>query len=311
MDLVTKTSRALDRLSRKASRPHRLARPYSSLEEANALIAREIRSGRPLMVARLGATEQAVFRRYMLVKRWPLAERWSAVAFGSSLKRTLRDNAGVFPPSGRSLESFSAIYDNALAQVDLFAVWGNRGEAAIVHKHLGESARLVPLGSLTPLFDSPKSWIGALENKVVLVVHPFAATIRSQVPRLNEIFPSRLWPHCEIKVLQAEQTIGGRSERFESWFDALNCMSREVQDSAANVVLIGAGAYGLPLAAAAKASGKTALLVGGSLQLLFGIRGRRWDGSSAMKEMMNSSWVRPGEDERPAAADRVEGGCYW
>ena len=43
-----------------------------------------------------------------------------------------------------------------------------------------------------------------------------------------------------------------------------------------DVVLIGAGAFSLPLVAHAKRRGKVGIHMGGSLQILFGILGKRW-----------------------------------
>ena len=43
-----------------------------------------------------------------------------------------------------------------------------------------------------------------------------------------------------------------------------------------DAALLGCGAYGLPLAAHVVSRGASAVYVGGGLQLLFGIQGRRW-----------------------------------
>jgi hypothetical protein len=77
------------------------------------------------------------------------------------------------------------------------------------------------------------------------------------------------------------------------------------------VALLGCGAYGLPLAAAIADSGRVAVHVGGALQLLFGIRGRRWEASPRFEPLMNPSWVRPSLAETPSGADQVDGSCYW
>ena len=69
--------------------------------------------------------------------------------------------------------------------------------------------------------------------------------------------------------------------------------------------------YGLPLAAAICAMGRPALHLGGALQLLFGIRGRRWEAMPPFAALMNEAWSRPLPAETPAAAGQVDGGCYW
>ena len=73
------------------------------------------------------------------------------------------------------------------------------------------------------------------------------------------------------------------------------------------MALIACGAYGFPLAAHEKRTGRKAIHIGGSLQLLFGIKGKRWDD----KGFYNECWVSPSKEERPERFEKVEGGCYW
>ena len=47
-------------------------------------------------------------------------------------------------------------------------------------------------------------------------------------------------------------------------------------------------------------------------QLLFGIKGKRWDGSFANYDWYGTKdWVRPIPEEVPQYNSLVEGGCYW
>lgn len=88
-------------------------------------------------------------------------------------------------------------------------------------------------------------------------------------------------------------------------------MKKEVDKEDYDVCLIGCGAYGFPLAAYVKRTGKQAVHLGGALQLLFGIRGKRWDNMEDYKYLVNRCWTRPKEDETPQVKDNVENGCYW
>ena len=47
----------------------------------------------------------------------------------------------------------------------------------------------------------------------------------------------------------------------------------------------------------------------GALQLLFGIRGKRWDDHPIISKLYNDAWVRP--EEGLAHKEKVEGGSYW
>lgn len=108
------------------------------------------------------------------------------------------------------------------------------------------------------------------------------------------------------------QTIAGNcDERYGTWFDALADLERAVDALDFDVAVIGCGAYGFPLAAHVKDIGRQAVHLGGATQMLFGIRGRRWDLKDIGPALYNDSWVRPSADERPENADSVESGCYW
>ena len=63
-----------------------------------------------------------------------------------------------------------------------------------------------------------------------------------------------------------------------------------------------------------KRNGKKAIHMGGATQLLFGIRGQRWENYIEhfdYNQFMNDYWVRPSSEETPQQSKNVEGGCYW
>ena len=75
--------------------------------------------------------------------------------------------------------------------------------------------------------------------------------------------------------------------------------------------VIGCGAYGFPLASKLKRAGRQAIHLGGATQLLFGIRGQRWEAKEEYKDIINENWRRPLKSERPEGAGKIEGSCYW
>ena len=78
-----------------------------------------------------------------------------------------------------------------------------------------------------------------------------------------------------------------------------------------NIALIGCGAYGFPLAAHVKRKGKKAVLLGGALQILFGIKGKRWEEHPQISRLMNEHWTRPLKNEVPNNSVKIDGGSYW
>jgi hypothetical protein len=161
-----------------------------------------------------------------------------------------------------------------------------------------------------------------LKGKKVLVVHPFAELIEQQYKNREYIFSNNeILPAFNLQTITAVQSLGGENNGFADWFEALQWMKDEIDKRDYDICLIGAGAYGLHLAAHVKRTGKKAVHLGGALQLLFGIKGNRWEAkdyasnwglpADTYLSMFNDHWVRPTGQFKPQAAEKVEGACYW
>ena len=58
--------------------------------------------------------------------------------------------------------------------------------------------------------------------------------------------------------------------------------------------------------------GKKAIHLGGATQILFGIKGKRWEERSKyISSLMNEHWVRPSSNEQIKNMKKIEEGCYW
>lgn len=162
------------------------------------------------------------------------------------------------------------------------------------------------------MFEQP--WTRILENKRVLVIHPFAKSIESQYAKRETLFsnPLVLPQFKSFRVIQAVQSIAGNSCEFSDWFSALNYMKEEMEKEDFDIALIGCGAYGFPLTAHAKRLNKVGIHLAGWTQMLFGIYGKRWlTDQPQYAKFINDNWIRPNKDEIPQNSKRVEGGCYW
>ena len=156
-----------------------------------------------------------------------------------------------------------------------------------------------------------------------MVVHPFVETIKSQYSNHKLIFDNPdVWPDYELKTLRSVQSSAANKVSFKDWFEALKWMEDEIAKIDFDICLLGCGAYGLPLAATVKRMGKKAIHLGGGSQLLFGIKGKRWDDNryhwkalpqldTNYSRLYNSYWVRPSQKETPKSAKNIEGACYW
>ena len=126
-----------------------------------------------------------------------------------------------------------------------------------------------------------------------------------RMPRINEALWRQIEETCQFVRCPFQSHL--EPSPFCDWQEGLESLSKEILAKDFDLALIGAGAWSLPLAARIKQAGKSAIHMGGDIQLLFGIKGGRWDHLG----MYNESWIHPEADERPQHRKRIEDGCYW
>lgn len=297
----------------------------TDVDNANDIIYKRLSKGTPCMIARYGSTELNSVVNYLGVKN----PKHSALKF-------IRGNApqwwwnkpgmeqmerwsGFFPATPDYLSRFGELMLEDSKELNILGSWLENEKFV---KHLYNNIPLISLPRLEPYLSS-KPWSRYLKGKSVVVVHPFAKTIASQYARRELLFEnSDVLPEFKsMRIVRAVQSIGGVSNGFKEWFEALEWMKQELDKEPYDVALIGCGAYGFPLAAHSKRTGHQAIHLGGALQLLFGIRGKRWEEpgyplswgmlEGSYTNLFNEHWVKASSDETPSTADNVEGACYW
>lgn len=270
-----------------------------SAEEGNKLLKQKIEENVPFMATRFGANEINYAYRALHSLRIPFKFRKSIA------------NTGFFPINDKKLlEKFSEIYLVSAAESDILGVWNSSEYEGAAVSEFCPNATLTRLTALEPYyFENP--WSVALKNKKVLVVHPFAKTIEKQYKNHSQLFENKeVLPDFDLITFKAENTISGH-EKFKNWFEVFDYSCEQIAKIEFDVAIIGAGAYGLPFAAFVKKMGKQTIHMAGATQILFGIKGKRWDNHNIISKLYNENWVRPAADETPAECKKVEKGCYW
>lgn len=284
-------------------RDHRYAaRMVKGYDDSASFIQSCIQNEKPFMAARYGLSEMFVMRSFVC----GLPEKKD-----TSLDQ-LKKWSGFFPATEENGERFTNLMIECSREVDYLAVGFQAMEDYFIQKYMKKNVFLSEFRSFEPWYGNTP-WTASLQGKRVLVIHPFSKTIENQYKKRENIFPNtEILPEFELRTVTAVQTVAGQIDpRFKSWFDALDYMYDEAMKCDFDIALIGCGAYGFPLAAKLKKSGKMAIHMGGMLQVLFGIKGKRWDEDPIVSKYYNDSWVRPGEDEKPKSSNVVEDGCYW
>ncbi len=277
-----------------------------SQAQGNEVLKEAIEKGSPFMFGRNGTNELNI------------ASEWLFYENGITRNLDINDfelqflRSGLFPLEKDTVKRFAYELIKANQQVDLYGTFRMVLEDYYIKRYMRPNVQLTHL-NMMDFWRYQEPFTCKLANKKVLVVHPLAEMIQEQYMIRDKLFENpTVLPAFELKTLPAVQTVGGeRDDRFVSWFEALDYMTECIQEIDFDIALLGCGAYGMPLSARIKRMGKVAIYMGGVLQMLFGIKGKRWDTIPEAAALYNEYWRYPEEKFVPRQADRVEEGCYW
>jgi len=230
----------------------------------------------------------------------------------------LHNNTGIyFHPKykGADRHDYVQHFRMAIQSSDYMAVWYDSWIHAMEKdfiKAFGIGDRHFSAIDLEPYYHK-NPWSKFLKGKRVLVIHPFAKSIASQYKnhRIQLFENPDILPEFELIAFTSCNTSCG-NKLGDSWVHNFRDMCAKIDRLDFDVALLGCGGYGLPLVNYIKNTKKrSAIYVGGALQILFGIKGLRWDNMPQINKFYNSSWVRPAEEEKIIGLEKVEEGCYY
>ena len=323
--VIIKVFNAARRIHTTCCGTYKLPQPIPNRDPAfaNKTIYELLRSDKPCMIGRFGSNEieSTVFTRNRLYYKYDLfnyargkSDIWW---YPENTINRMYYNAGFFSPSIEQLDKFGEEMMKAMPLLDVLGSWCKE-EGYFLDKL--SNATFIDLELLNPLWGSDsKPWTLALEEKKVLVVHPFTETIQTQYTQRELVHKDpRILPKFSLITIKAVQSITGQKpDNYDTWFDALQYMQDEIDKTNYDVCIIGCGAYGFLLAAHCKRMGKKAIHLGGATQLLFGIKGKRWEdpcygfNGTSYTSYFTPYWVRPSSKEKPLQSNTIENGCYW
>lgn len=163
--------------------------------------------------------------------------------------------------------------------------------------------------------ENQEPWTLKLYGKKILVINPFVESFQKQIKSRFKIFKDKniFHPDQEFVFYKSYQTSAG-NHLHSSWLETFNLMKEDIRKLDFDFALLGCGGYGLPLCNFIKEElGKSAVYVGGGLQLLFGVKGKRWINHPVIGKIIkeNGKFISPSGDEIMRNNRKIEGGCYW
>lgn len=234
--------------------------------------------------------------------------------------KALNNNAGIYNVNN-TLRIYLDLYSDCIKNSDYLASF----TTSIVNEQnfFIEKYNLNVLHSrvLEPFYivnENEKPWTHYLKGKKVLIINPFVESFKKQLKNKFQIFkdPNKkiFLDDQEFIFYKSYQTIAG-NHIHNNWFETYNIMCNDIKNLDFDIALLGCGGYGLPLCNFIKMDmNKSAIYIGGGLQLLFGVMGRRWENRDDWKKIIrdnDTKFIRPSGDEIIKNKDVIEGGCYW
>ncbi len=140
-----------------------------------------------------------------------------------------------------------------------------------------------------------------LPGKRVLVISPFACSITQNFHRRRNFFKNFDYPDFDLQTFNTPITYTGLPREFyphETWFETTDWMKEQISKLDFDIALLSCGSYALPLGEFIAASmRKKAVYVGGVLQMMFGVTGRRYDNPFFTDQINPEQFIPPVEAE--------------
>lgn len=288
-----------------------------NIEKSNNEIINLIKRDKPFSVVRLGiGSETYITFEYVNTKK--INEKYLHPIY-----KTLY-NAGIYTNNKdiSKILLFIQSYNNAIKNSNLLASFNSRN-IHYIQNFFSQTYNLQQIHSqsLEPFYqvqESIKPWTHYLLGKKVLVINPFIESFKKQLNNGFTIFKDKdkqiFLEGQEFLFYKSFQTIAG-NHIHDNWFETFTIMCKDIEKLDFDIALLGCGGYGLPLCNYIKTKlKKSAIYIGGGLQLLFGVIGNRWENNKMWKKIIeknDTQFIRPSVNELCKNFKTIEGGCYW
>lgn len=237
------------------------------------------------------------------------------------------NNAGIYSNNINDIALYYMNYYKAVEVSEALAIYLDRPDTLEQEhyfvKSLEGKIKFIIHEALEPFYcvlkmPDEKPWSHHLLGKKVLIISPFVDSFQKQINNGFRMFKDKerdiFLEGQEFIFYKCFNTVAG-NHLHTNWIETFNMMCNDIKKLDFDIALVSCGGYALPLGTFIKNQmGKSAIYIGGGLQILFGVMGRRWETNQTIQKIIRDNgcnFIRPSEDEIPSNCKNVEGGCYW
>ena len=282
-----------------------------SIKISNQNIINLIRKNEPFLISRLGWAIGFVTR----------ADVQNQTINNLFIKQ-MQSHDGIYCNSMNEVKIFTKIYLKAIENSDYLAAFPKMGhDFSLLQNFFIQRFNLTSLHNriLEPFYcilENEKPWTQSLKGKKVLIINPFVDSMQKQLDAGFQIFKhEKLFCEGQEFLFYKSFNCLAGNRPHDNWLKTFHIMCQDIEKLDFDIALLGCGGYGLPLCNFIKTKlKKSAIYIGGGLQLMFGVMGKRWENNEMWKKIIrenNCKFIRPSGDEIIGGKNKVEGGCYW
>lgn len=229
-------------------------------------------------------------------------------------RKYTQNNAGIFFKDKYSIDKYCQAYLDSVYRSSLFTYYD--AFTNLFTKHIINETKM-PIAQaqcLEPFYfmdQDSYNFDKLIYDMRVLIISSHSDTMKEQVKsnNIDNVFNKKIWNKNNLLFMKPPVTLGQNhnnkdwSEHFEEFKTELD----KIKDKY-DIAFVSAGGYGILICDYMLTHHKkSAIYVGGALQILFGIKGARWDS----KGYYNTHWVNVLPSDTPKNYKTIEDGCYW
>ena len=288
----------------------------------NEYLKQVVSNNKNFIIPRIAGIENNVaYLGYEMMKNNGHLES-SKINYLKGAVKTMKNNAGIKLSNMNSIMEYAKLYLNAFDKCSVYTDWETHGNVyrGIKGSHdfitNSYAATKKPVWARTlDVFEyiHADPWTECLSGKKLLIISSFVKTIEQNIENRNKIYNKDLFPSCQFVYLKPPQTNGQNNSRdFTLELKDFCNEITQIKDTF-DIALVSCGGYGNLVCSHIYDLNKSAIYVGGVLQMYFGILGARWkrERPDIIRLYYNENWHSPTPQERPKGFENIEGSCYW
>jgi len=285
-----------------------------------AAVRQAVATRTPFAAAKIGTSEKHWMYYPAVQAAEPDVRR--RVAFELALRHHAR-SSGIFPLTTASCLTFNEAYIRFTRELDYLGLVRDLRvieDGVIAHHRL--TNRFMDFRDQEPDRSGParpdNCYLPAFAGQRLLLICPFAGLLRERATRTTF---ERVWARTgqrwfdpdAVDALELPYGFEPSTEaRYGTILNLAEHVAAEMATRQFDVALVAAAALNIPLVVAAKRLGKVAIGLGGHLQVLFGVAGRRWHQDPEWPaRYFNAWWIDMPLERRPAGYLACDNGSYW